>query len=148
MLFLGGDYLNHHEDSSSIMHIESDAMDGNIGLPNSPSWNNWSKVRHALKFSLRRKVEPPISPIGPIPAISISIESDDDHLQENKNQKKKKKILNNNQHLTGDDTDHDDESIELQQKRYQGRNSSSYEINLPVEDEQLLTRKQSKIGRF
>ena len=147
MLFLGGDYLNHHEDSSSMMHIESDATDSNVGFPNSPSWNNWSKVRHALKFSLRRKVEPPISSIGPIPAISISVESDDDHLQENKNQKKKKKIINNNQHLTGDDTDHDDESIELHQKRYHGGNLLSNENSLPVEDEQLLTRKQSKIGR-
>jgi hypothetical protein len=122
-----------------------------IGLSSVPSWNNWSKVRHALKFSLRRKAEPRVNPIVPIPAISISIESggggDDDHLQENKNQKKKKNISTTNQHLTGDDTDHDDESIELQQKQYQGRNSSNNENNLPIEDEQLLARKQSKIGK-
>lgn len=59
--------------------------------------------------------------------------------------------------MIGDDTDHDDESIDsnrLHEKRefYQNnqRNSSSFErheINLQIDDENSLARKQSKIGR-
>ncbi len=67
-------------------------------------------------------------------------------MQDNKNQKKKKKILTTNYHLTGEDTDHDDESIELHQKRYPGGNSPCNETNLSTEDEHLLARKHSKIG--
>jgi len=139
-----------------------------LGLSTAPAWNNWIKVRHALKFSLRRKPDPPItSPQLTIPAISISVESgeDDHHLQDNKREKKKKKILTTNDNrkdLIGEDTDHDDESIECnrsdqKRKLYRDdkRNSSSNErqdINFPIgsmpTDDENLLRKQSKIGRL
>jgi hypothetical protein len=138
-----------------------------LGLSALPTWNNWNKVRHALKFSLRKKADPPINSILTIPAISISIESgDDDHLQDNKHQKKKKKnlIINNNRKdFIYEDTDHDDESIDLnrldeKRKFYRDnkRNSSSnerQETNLPImitsaDDENTLAQKQSKIGRL
>jgi len=139
-----------------------------LGLSAVPTWNNWNKVRHALKFSLRRKPDPPsINSVLPIPAISISVESgDDDHLQDNKHQKKKKKNLitnNNRKDFIYEDTDHDDESIDLnrldeKRKFYRDnkRNSSSnerQETNLPImiisaDEETILAGKQSKIGRL
>jgi len=107
-----------------------------------------------------------MSPLLTIPAISISVESDDDHLQDNKYQKKKKKILTTNDNrrdFIGEDSDHDDESIELnrlpQRRKFYRNNQTNFsnyepqEINLPitsttVDDENLLTRKQSKIGKY
>ena len=106
-----------------------------------------------MKSSLRRKVDPPCNPTLIIPAISISAESDD----ERRCRKKKISISNDNRvELIGEDTDHDDESIEwdsIHLKRDSLRNnrtySSSNETNpaTPIDDEQLLARKQSKIGR-
>jgi hypothetical protein len=138
-----------------------------LGLSAVPTWNNWNKVRHALKFSLRKKPDPPINSVLPIPAISISVESgDDDHLQDNKRKKKKKKFLttnNNRKDFICEDSDHDDESIDLnrldeKRKFYRNdkRNSSSnerQETNLPImiisaDEEAILAGKQSKIGRL
>lgn len=129
----------------------------------SPSWNHWSKVRHALKFSLRRKTEPPmLNPVNVIPSISISMESgDDEHVHENREtlmmMKKKRNIPTNinRRDLLGDESDHDDELMEfhpIDQKRefyrnYQ-MNSSSNDTNtqMTIDEDQPLARKQSKIG--
>lgn len=145
--------------------------------PDSPSTATWNKVRHALKFSLRRKQDPPASPPlahieRQVPTISISIESDDEQVQENhlskRKEKKKSPTVISHDHrqtIVGEETDQDDESTQFVRAHYKRRldgnetpNSSSAErqeplssINLPVDvwptdDENLLTRKQSKIG--
>ena len=120
-----------------------------------------------MKFSLRRKQDLLTHTERTIPAISILVESDDEHLQDNKLQKKKKKIVTkhtNRQGPVGEDSDQDDECVEFQsvhrkRKLYRNdrTNSSSNErqetsiLNLPIslatiDDDTLLTRKQSKIG--
>jgi hypothetical protein len=165
------EFVNNQEYSSSMIHInhdQSEIIENNLGtIKQNVSWN---KVRHALKFSLRRKQDPPTSPVlnhpeRIIPLISISVESDDDHLHDNKNQKKKKKSLTTNnfrQERIGEDSDQDDESNEYhnvheKRKLYQNdrKNSSSnerQEVPTPLnflittDDDSLLTRKQSKIG--
>lgn len=140
-----------------------------------PAWQNWIRVRHALKFTLRRKPttahSPPLSHIDrQIPTISVSLESDDEHLSENKQAKKTKKIstTNNDNGATGmpDETDLDDESIQFvrgyhrqrldeneatQSSSFERHDLSSTNIQLtssPIDDESSLTRKQSKIGRW
>ena len=134
-----------------------------IGLASpTPSWNHWNKVRHALKFSLRRKATdiPVINPISMIPSISISVESaDDEQVVERRESKKKKKSLPNNDHrrdVVEEETDHEDDSIDsrrVDQKRESYRsnrmNSSSNETSTPIptDDDPTLARKQSKIGR-
>jgi len=143
------------------------------GLSNIPTWNNWSKVRHALKFSLRRKhdysTSPPFSHVDrQIPTISVSIESDDDHLQDNKRltKKKKKKIITTNENqqmIIGEDTDQDDAATQFVKAYHKRRlyendtpNSSSTErqeasstnIRSNIDDETLSARKQSKIGTY
>lgn len=139
--------------------------------------NNWSKVRNALKFTLRRKhtlsSNPTITNIErQIPIISISVESDDDILHESRSGSKKKKIQttssasHSRQILTGDDTDQEDESMQFVNTCHKRKpwsndttNSSSVERqeaicpNSPVsnsnnDDELLLTRKPSKIGKY
>jgi hypothetical protein len=137
-----------------------------------PSVRAWSKVRHALKFSLGRKQGSPSTPPlvhaeRQIPTISISIESDDEHLQENKRLKKKKKIIttnDNRQTIVGEDTDQDDESVQFvrayhKRRLYENETPTSSSTdrqetsssNVPfhttnADDEILLTRKLSKIG--
>lgn len=128
-----------------------------------------------MKFSLRRKQDSPTSPPlshaeRQIPTINISIESDDDQLQDNKHLKKKTKIIttNDNRQITvGEDTDQDDESMQSVRAHHKPRlygnetpNSSSLDrqdtppvVNLPcnnsnADDENLLMRKQSKIGIY
>jgi hypothetical protein len=102
-----------------------------------------------------------------IPTISISIESDDEHLQENKRLKKKKKIIttnDNRQTIVGEDTDQDDESVQFvrayhKRRLYENETPTSSSTdrqetsssNVPfhttnADDEILLTRKLSKIG--
>jgi hypothetical protein len=136
-----------------------------LGLSAVPTWNHWNKVRHALKFSIRRKPDPspPTNPVLTIPAISISSESNQNYLQDNKRQKKKKELITTNDNrrdLINEDADRDDESIDLntihqKQESYRNNriNSSTNDINspmttMPVEDENLLSRKQSKIGIY
>ena len=129
----------------------------------------WNKVRHALRFSLRRKPESPTHASlaniqRQIPTISISIESDDDQLQVEKLVKMKKKkllITNDNRQILGaEDTDQDDESTQFVRTYHRLRfdenetvnsQDTASSTNLPqqtsnLDDEQLLTRKQSKIG--
>lgn len=140
-----------------------------------PTWQNWIRVRHALKFTLRRKPtiphSPPLSHLDrQIPTISVSLESDDEHLSENKRTKKSKKNnhLSNDNGATGmaDETDLDDESMQFVRTYHRRRleenettQSSSIErhdtsatniplTSAPMDDDALLTRKQSKIGRL
>ncbi|CAF0886920.1 unnamed protein product [Adineta steineri] len=173
----GINYDNQQDNSSSIFlndHDQPDQNDQNLGLT---TWNNWNKVRHAFKFSLRRKndytTSPPLLHVDrQIPTINVSIESDDDHLQDNKRLKKKKKktviTTDNQQRTIGDDSDQDDESRQFVRAYHKRRlyedhtaTSSSTErqeasvINLrstnnttSMDDENLLTRKQSKIARY
>lgn len=168
----------HHDDISpsftSFDHDSSELIDNNSKDSNSvPKWN---KVRHAFRFSLRRKADSPTSsPLAnirrQIPTISISLESDDDQLQdENCLKKKKKKLFNTNdsRQITGvEDTDQDDESTHFVRTYHRtkldenettnssstDRHDASSSTNLPyqtfnADDEQLLTRKQSKIARY
>ncbi|UJR26770.1 hypothetical protein I4U23_008084 [Adineta vaga] len=170
-------YNNHQEDSppppppSSILptdHDQSELIENNSASP-------WNKVRHAFRFSLRRKhdntTSPPLSRLDrQIPTINISIESDDDPSKDHKRLKKKKKRItttNDNQAaFIGEDSDQDDESTQVvrayHRRRLYGNDtatSSSTErheassITLRsntsnVDDETLLTRKQSKIARY
>ena len=67
-----------------------------LGSSAAVSWHKWSKVRDALRLSLRRKPDsassPPLIHVDkPIPMISISVESDDEHLPDRRNSKKAKK---------------------------------------------------------
>ena len=141
----------------------------------SVSTSSWNKVRHAFRFSLRRKhghtTSPPLAHVDrQIPTINVSIESDDEHLKDNKRLKKKKKknptVDENQSTIIGDDSDHDDQSVQLvrayHRRRLYGNDtatSSSTErqeassITLRSttsnnDEETLLTRKQSKIGRY
>ena len=151
-----------------------------LGSSAAVSWHKWSKVRDALRLSLRRKPDstssPPLIHVDkPIPMISISIESDDEHLPDRRNSKKaKKKTMATTlvRHeasaaLIDDDSDHDDESMPLvrgQQRRrpdgHDAGHSSSTERQetwasnaacqsvTGIDDDPLLTRKQSKIGTY
>ncbi|CAF1274330.1 unnamed protein product [Rotaria magnacalcarata] len=178
----GANSINN-QDSLSVSHIDHDQCepaDNHSVASSEPNRNNWAKVRHALKFTLRRKhggvpaSAPATNSERQIPTISISVESDDDHLQDNKltSKKKKKKIISittttdNRQTVTGDDTDQEDESIQYVGAYHKGNlyvneisNSASMErqeasststppINLNMDDEALLTRKPSKIARY
>lgn len=146
-------FTNNPDESSSMMHLESDLNEQNFN----PS--SWNRVRHAFKFSLRRKPHAPMNSSLTIPAISISLDSDDDRLQEqnsnhNRSFKQKKNVTNHHHH---DETD--DESFELNrfdEKRQIYRivraNSSSNDINLPVittmiDEDHLSSAKSSKIGK-
>jgi hypothetical protein len=171
------EFVNNHEESLSILHINHDQSEMiDINLNTVKQNVSWNKVRHALKFSLRRKQDPPTSPVlahpeRRIPSISISVENDDDRLHDNKRQKTKKKSLTTNnlrQDRIGEDSDQEDESIEYcnaNQKRNSFRtdrtHSSSNErqdiptaLNFPItstiinDEDNLLARKQSKIGRL
>ncbi|CAF4667829.1 unnamed protein product [Rotaria sp. Silwood1] len=173
----GANFANNQEDSSSLSYIDHDQSDpiDNNGLSFVPNRNNWNRVRHAFKFSFRRKPGSPSSSPVPtierhIPTINIPLESDDDHLQENKLSPKKKKFVtttsDNRQMIMGDDTDQEDESIQFirscHKRKFNGNeiiNSSILErqetssMNLScnisnIDDEPLLTRKQSKIARY
>jgi hypothetical protein len=171
--FQGIDMPNNHQYSSSMLqidHEQSEMMDSNLtlGISPLPTWQNWNKVRHALKFSLGRKHTSPnpsllINTERQIPAISISVDSDDDHLSDNKRSKKKKKKSLISNHRQGEDSDQDDESNEFIRTHHKriiygnDTNSSSNErqepptsnlhcSSLTVDDDTLLTRKQSKIG--
>ncbi|CAF3386314.1 unnamed protein product [Rotaria socialis] len=175
----GTNSINNQEDSLSVSHIDQnqcEPADSHSAVSSGPNRNNWSKVRHALKFTLRRKhggvpaSAPATNSERQIPTISISVESDDDHLQDNKPTSKKKKIIStttdNRQIITGDDTDQEDESIQCV-GAYHKRNLDVNEIsnsasierqetsstntpftNLSMGDEALLTRKPSKIARY
>ena len=196
--FLAGDIIHHLEDSSSMFqldHEQSDLIDSSTGTgpglvsrsieyPSSfqgssslTTWHNWVKVRHALKFSLRRKQPSPNSPPSlhrdrQIPTISVSIESDEEHLEEHRRQKKKKNNNNsintndNRRAVLADETDLDDESTQFVRAHHRQRldgnettHSSSTDrqdtssSNVPLhsstmDDETILTRKQSKIGQL
>ncbi|CAF1352487.1 unnamed protein product, partial [Adineta ricciae] len=116
-------YTNQQEDSSPSIpttgHELLDLIENSSGSVPTSSWN---KVRHAFRFSLRRKHDHITSlPLAhadrQIPTISVSIESDDEHLKDNKRLKKKKKknpTLDENQStIIGDDSDPDDRSVQL-----------------------------------
>ena len=193
---LAGETIHHLEDGSSMFKLDyeqADLIDSSAGRSHGlgwgvtrallrcsgssslPTWHNWVRVRHALKFSLRRKQpsasSPPLAhPDRQIPTISVSIESDEEHLEEQKRQKKKKKStitgIDTRRALLADETDLDDESTHFvrayHQRRLDGNettNSSSTDrqdtssSNVPshalaMDDETTLTRKQSKIGRL
>lgn len=189
---LGINFVYNQEDSSSILpidHEQSELNDNNLSrvektflyfikifvFKDSQSTPTWNKVRHALKFTLRKKQgthhSPPLSHIErQIPTISVSIESDDEQLQDTKCLKKKKKIQttnDNRQTNIGEDTDQDDESTQFvkayHKKRLDGNETSHssstdrqetasavsihYTPTNP-DDEHLLIRKQSKIGIY
>ncbi|CAF1214581.1 unnamed protein product [Rotaria sordida] len=171
-------FFNNQEDSSLISHINhdrSEQTDSNIGLSSISNRQNWSKVRHVFKFSLLRKYGSPSSSLitnveRNIPAINISLESEEDHLQEHKHSLKKKKTVtttnDNRQMIMGDETDQEDESTQFNRSYHTRRpnetdrlNSSSLErqeilsTSSPcnatnIDDEGLLTRKPSKIARY
>ena len=131
-------------------------------------------MRDALKFSLRRKKPTSASPVlthadRPIPAISISLESDDDHPQASKRpvrtKQRKNLLVRSDDHrhaaLTGGETDLDDESLEFtgaaRKRNNYGReagHSSSNERHeifahpASVDDDGVLIRKQSKIAHY
>ena len=135
----------------------------------------WNRVRHAFRFTLRRKTDLPTIPPLPhhldrqIPTISVSLESEDDLLHEHRSSSKKKKrsaTVSSNDHraiLIGDETDHDDESTQVTRISRRARLDGNEASNLSnadrhemlpsfnstnTDDENLLTRKQSKIGRL
>ena len=139
-----------------------------------PTWQNWIRVRHALKFTLRRKpIIPPSPPLShpdrQIPTISVSLESDDEQLGESKRARKSKKNSSNQDNGAvgmADETDVDDESMQFvrtyHRRRRLGENETTQSSTLerhdtsatqsrltssPIDDEPLLTRKQSKIGK-
>lgn len=112
---------------------------------------------------------PPVQDERKIPTISVSIESDDDHLNDNKLALKKKKLVtttsnDNRQMITAEDTDQEDESNHMVRVYQKGRangnetpnllrterhGTSSTNITLTtsnIDDEGLLSRKPSKIG--
>ncbi|UJR22333.1 hypothetical protein I4U23_025395 [Adineta vaga] len=164
----GVDFVNNHEDSSSMVHVDhdqSEAIENNLGSITVPNWNNWNKLRHALSFSRRRKQRSPTSPSlqhteRTIPAISISLESDDDRLNDHKYQQKKNKQIrtanNSRRDLNNDDSD-DDEFVEFKRIHHERQGmqppsstSSSYlPINSTViDDDNSFTRKPSKIAHY
>lgn len=81
-----------------------------------------------------------------IPTISISLESEDDLLQEHRSSKKSTRsaTISSADHrsiLFGDETDQDDESTHfIRRTKIDGLSSN-------FDDEHILSRKQSKIGR-
>ena len=102
-----------------------------------------------------------------IPTISISLESDDDLLQEHRSSKKNTRSAtvssSENRHIIlGDETDQDDESTHFirvyRRGRLDGNETNSTSAidrqetlssvqSSNLDDEHFLTRKQSKIGR-
>lgn len=129
----------------------------------------WDKVRHAFWFTRRRKTDHPMTPPlshheRQIPTISISLESDDDLLQEHRSSKKTIRSAtvssSENRHIIlGDETDQDDESTHGIQGRLDGNETRSTSAidrqetlssvqSSNLDDEHFLTRKQSKIGRL
>lgn len=142
-----------------------------LGPPLVPTWN---RVRHAFRFTLRRKTDTPSTSPLPhhierqIPTISISLESEDDLVQDQRLSKTKKRsaTVSSNDHrqiLVGDETDHDDESTQvIRTSRRTQRNGNESSIVSSIDrqeihpsfnptntdDEHVLTRKQSKIGRL
>ncbi|CAF0893415.1 unnamed protein product [Rotaria sordida] len=171
----GVDLINNHEDLSSISgiidHEQSKLIDNNLGVSN---LTNWNRVRHALRFSLRRKPNLQMSPIlihteRTIPVINILNDNDNDHIQDNINEKKKKKSLiniDNQRILTGEDTDQDDECIEYNRVQHKRQLYKNYPINSSnnerqdistsilfnhsstLDDDTLLSRKQSRIAHY
>ncbi|CAF0732868.1 unnamed protein product [Adineta ricciae] len=116
-------YTNQQEDSPpSILTAGHELLDLTENNSGSVPTSSWNKVRHAFRFSLRRKhdhtTSPPLAHVDrQIPTISVSIESDDDHLKDNKRLKKKKKknptVDENQSTIIGDDSDPDDQSVQL-----------------------------------
>ncbi|CAF4631505.1 unnamed protein product, partial [Rotaria sp. Silwood1] len=170
----GVDFVNNHEDLSSmsgIDHDQSKIIDNNLDVPNSTNWN--SRVRQALKFSLRRKPNLRTNSLlthteRTIPVINISNENDDNnnHVQDNIHEKKKKKFListNSQRVLTGEDSDQDDEYIEFNRVNHKRELYRSNAVNLSIneqhdistsnlihhpsslDDDSSLSRKPSKI---
>ena len=144
--------LDHHDESTSFLPTDDLS-------PGQSNWHNWSKVRHALHFSLRRKKSPDSLSVShgerSIPAISISVESD-----EEKHAKTKKSTNNANlspvsdyhrRVFHGEDTDRDDESIRSDDKRgIYAQHDSTYlsaSATLINDEDASFARKQSKIGR-
>lgn len=105
-----------------------------------------------------------------IPTISVSIESDEEHPEEHRRQKKKNNnnSINTNDNrraVIADETDLDDESMQFVRAHHQRRldgnetthssstdrqDTSSSHVplrSLALDDETILTRKQSKIGQ-
>ncbi|CAF2738026.1 unnamed protein product [Rotaria sp. Silwood2] len=189
----GVDFINNHEDLSSMSGVDHDhskMIDNNLGIQNKieycsffcyyifllsgvPNLTNWnSRVRHAFKFSLRRKPTSQTSPLlihteRIIPVINISNENDDDHVQDHINQKTKKKILthtDNQRALTGEDTDQDDECIEFNRVHHKRELYRNHTINYSsheqqdtsnlfhhsslFDDDSSLSHKQSRIVPF
>ncbi|CAF4082145.1 unnamed protein product, partial [Rotaria sp. Silwood2] len=187
----GVDFINNHEDLSSMSGVDHDhskMIDNNLGIQNKieycsffcyyifllsgvPNLTNWnSRVRHAFKFSLRRKPTSQTSPLlihteRIIPVINISNENDDDHVQDHIHQKTKKKILthtDNQRALTGEDTDQDDECIEFNRVHHKRELYRNHTINYSsheqqdtsnlfhhsslFDDDSSLSHKQSRIG--
>ncbi|CAF3547833.1 unnamed protein product [Rotaria sp. Silwood1] len=172
----GVDFVNNHEDLSSmsgIDHDQSKIIDNNLDVPNSTNWN--SRVRQALKFSLRRKPNLRTNSLlthteRTIPVINISNENDDNnnHVQDNIHEKKKKKFListNSQRVLTGEDSDQDDEYIEFNRVNHKRELYRSNAVNLSIneqhdistsnlihhpsslDDDSSLSRKPSKIAQ-
>lgn len=153
------DFLNTHEDSSSLIHVDhdqSEVTENNFGSSTTPNWNNWNKLRHALSFSRRRKRHLPMSSglshtERTIPAISISFESDDDRLNDPKHQRKKTQSIrtaNNSRRELNNDDSEDEDLIEFRRQGISPVSTSSY---LPtnstiMDDDNSFSRKQSKIG--
>ncbi|CAF1010473.1 unnamed protein product [Rotaria sp. Silwood1] len=173
----GVDFVNNHEDLSSmsgIDHDQSKIIDNNLDVPNSTNWN--SRVRQALKFSLRRKPNLRTNSLlthteRTIPVINISNENDDNnnHVQDNIHEKKKKKFListNSQRVLTGEDSDQDDEYIEFNRVNHKRELYRSNAVNLSIneqhdistsnlihhpsslDDDSSLSRKPSKIAHY
>ncbi|CAF0769244.1 unnamed protein product [Adineta ricciae] len=151
----GTDFLNTHEDSPSLTHVDHDQPEATETTPN---WNNWNKLRHALSFSRRRKHRSPMSPILPhtertIPAISISFESDDDRLNDPKHRRKKTQPIrtaNNNRRELNNDDSEDEELVEFRRQGISPASTSSY---LPIsstmmDDDNSFSRKPSKIAHY
>ena len=128
-----------------------------------------------MKFSLGRKQGlasgSPLTHVKrPIPTISISIESDDDYLQEDKlsNLEKKSTITksDNQQMLIGEDNEQDNESTQFASMHHRSRSHQDEALNLSnmeseekastssplntsnIDGEAILTRKESKIGTY
>jgi hypothetical protein len=145
-----------------------------LASSSTPTWHHWIKVRHALKFSLRRKPipstsQPLIHADRCIPTISVSLDSDDEHASEQGRKAMMKESINRIDDHTvtnADETDLDDESM-LDSRTYrQQRNDNNEIVRLfgsehqqtsfnnvqsqtsTIDDEVMLTRKQSKIGKF
>ncbi|CAF1226596.1 unnamed protein product [Adineta steineri] len=166
---LGVDFIISHDDSSSMLHVDNDQSD--LSSSNLPKWN---KLRHALSFSRRRRKRSPTTPAlnnieRIIPAISISLESDDDRLEDTKHHKKKKKKIrttnSSRRDLNNDDTDEDAyaefKNIHSERKNYRNYTENSLHSGLKttstsylpinsgiIDDDTSYTRKQSKIAHY